>query len=162
LFQTLFNCNASLICCFLYCLFWCCYFLVGFCKWFVTIFITSHGSIAIFLICFVLLLWMTHKCLTQLGVLPFSLNYFNLSLYKSQHSSSRLWYSICKFHTKDQSISTHWNFLQPLFCMSIVCQQLVGFKVQILVIGLNAHQPPSFLVSLGLNMMMKDGLKIKM
>jgi len=62
LFQTLFNCNASLICCFSYYLFWC-YFLVGFCKWFVTIFITSHGSIAILLTSFVLLLWMTHKCL---------------------------------------------------------------------------------------------------
>lgn len=54
------------------------------------------------------------------------------------------------------------QILQPLFCMSIVCQYLVGFKVQISVIGLNAHQPPSFLVSLGLNMMMKDELKIKM
>jgi hypothetical protein len=115
LFQTLFNCNASLICPFSYCIFWCCYFLVGFCKWFVTIFITSHGSIAILLTSFVLLLWMTHKCLAQLGVLPFSLSYFNLSLYKSQHSSFGLWWSICKFHTKDRSISTHCNFCNLFF-----------------------------------------------
>ncbi len=65
LFQTLFNCTASLILFFLYCLFWCYNFLVGFRKLFVTNFVTSHGFIVILLTSFVLLLWMTHKCLTQ-------------------------------------------------------------------------------------------------
>ncbi len=122
LFQTLFNCNASLICCFSYCLFWCSYFLVGFCKWFVTIFITSHGSIAILLTSFVLLSWMTHKCLAQLGMLPFSLSYFNLSLI--QKSTFIFWTLMVNLQIPQKRLIHIYalQFLQPLFCVSIVCQ----------------------------------------
>ncbi len=116
LFQTLFNCNASLICCFSYCLFRCCHFLIGFCKWFATIFLLHHMVLLPFclLVLFCCYGWPTNVWHNWVCC-HFHWATSTCPWYKSQHSSFGLWWSICKFHKKDWSISTHCNFCNLFF-----------------------------------------------